>query len=161
MNSLLLSDPASSRLGLAVRHYSVTPLGERTGLIQWVGGTASLFSLFRQWQGDARERHTAMVAARQQAADSSSSSAAAAGPGGVPGAVPPLAPMAAAPRPSELFYARLAPALAEAGVAGGMMAPRREWPLPALRKVTRLRTINYIIPTSASLPRSYALKPVP
>ena len=61
VNSLLLSDAAASRLGLAVRHYSVTPLGERTGLIQWVGGTASLYSLFRQWQADTRDRHAAMA----------------------------------------------------------------------------------------------------
>ena len=49
--------------------------------------------------------------------------------------LPPVPPMAASPRPSELFYARLVPALAEAGVSGGLMAPRREWPIQALRKV--------------------------
>ena len=165
VNSLLLSDPASSRLSLAVRHYSVTPLGERTGLIQWVGGTASLFSLFRQWQGDARERHAAMVAARQQAADASSASSSAgmtAGPGAgaAASAVPPLAPMAASPRPSELFYARLAPALAEAGVAGGMMAPRREWPLPALRKVRRLYK-PLTLPALCKVIRTYTSSPLP
>jgi hypothetical protein len=65
---MLASEPASSRLGLAVRHYSVTPLGERTGLIQWVHGTTSLFTLFKQWQADSQARHKAMAAARQQAA---------------------------------------------------------------------------------------------
>ncbi len=126
-NSMLGSDPASRRMGLRVRHYSVTPLGERTGLIQWVGGTASLFSLFKQWQADAQARHAALAAARQQAEASAAAAQAA--------ALPPLPAMASCSRPSELYYARLVPALAEAGVSGGLMAPRREWPLAVLRKV--------------------------
>ena len=32
------------------RHYSVTPLGPRSGLIQWVDGATPLFSLYRRWQ---------------------------------------------------------------------------------------------------------------
>ena len=70
-----------------------------------------------------------MVAARQAAL------AAAAAASGTVGGVAPLAPMAATARPSEMFYARLVPALAEAGVTGGLMAPRKEWPVPALKKV--------------------------
>lgn len=155
-NVLLQCDPSCARLGLSVRHYSVTPLGERTGLIQWVGGTASLFSLFRQWQQDRQVRHAAMLAARQTAdaatAAAATATAKSAGPaparqGAAPGAaavaagaaaaggLPGLPPMAAAARPTDLFYARLVPALAEAGVGGGLMAPRRDWPLPALRRV--------------------------
>ena len=32
------------------RHYSVTPLGPRSGLIQWVDGATPLFSLYKRWQ---------------------------------------------------------------------------------------------------------------
>ena len=32
------------------RHYSVTPLGLRSGLIQWVEGTSALFGLYKRWQ---------------------------------------------------------------------------------------------------------------
>ena len=32
------------------RHYSVTPLGPRSGLIQWVDGATPLFTLYRRWQ---------------------------------------------------------------------------------------------------------------
>ena len=32
------------------RHYSVTPLGARSGLIEWVDGATPLFSLYKRWQ---------------------------------------------------------------------------------------------------------------
>lgn len=31
-------------------HYSVTPLGTRSGLIQWVDGATPLFGLYKRWQ---------------------------------------------------------------------------------------------------------------
>ena len=65
VNALLRTDAPSLRLGLRMRHYSVTPFGDRVGLIQWVGGTVSLFALFKGWQRSQQERHAAVVAARQ------------------------------------------------------------------------------------------------
>lgn len=41
------------------RHYSVTPLGPRSGLIQWVDGATPLFTLYRKWQQ--REAATAAL----------------------------------------------------------------------------------------------------
>ena len=32
------------------RHYSVTPLGARSGLIQWVSGATPVFTLYKRWQ---------------------------------------------------------------------------------------------------------------
>lgn len=32
------------------RHYSVTPLGPRSGLIQWVDGAVPVFALYKRWQ---------------------------------------------------------------------------------------------------------------
>lgn len=34
----------------SARHYSVTPLGSRSGLIQWVDGATPLFHVYRKWQ---------------------------------------------------------------------------------------------------------------
>lgn len=31
------------------RHYGVTPLGPRSGLIQWVEGVTPLFALYKRW----------------------------------------------------------------------------------------------------------------
>ena len=32
------------------RHYSVVPLGVRSGLIQWVEGSVPLYGLYKRWQ---------------------------------------------------------------------------------------------------------------
>lgn len=32
------------------RHYAVTPLGSRSGLIQWLDGVTPLFALYKRWQ---------------------------------------------------------------------------------------------------------------
>ena len=34
----------------SARHYSVVPLGPRSGLIQWVEGANTLFSFYKRWQ---------------------------------------------------------------------------------------------------------------
>ena len=52
---------------IELRQYSVTPLGPRAGLVQWVRGTASVFALFRAWQAAAAARLEAVEAARRAA----------------------------------------------------------------------------------------------
>ena len=47
------------------RHYSVTPLGAKSGLIQWVDGATALFSLYKRWQQ--REAATQQQKLQQQA----------------------------------------------------------------------------------------------
>nr|XP_014350631.1 PREDICTED: serine/threonine-protein kinase SMG1 [Latimeria chalumnae] len=44
------------------RHYSVTPLGTRSGLIQWVDGATPLFGLYKRWQ----QREAVIQAQKQQ-----------------------------------------------------------------------------------------------
>jgi hypothetical protein len=63
---------------LHARAYSVTPLGPRAGLVQWVSKTVSLFGLFRGWQAASKERCAALHAAKVEAAVASATSAAAA-----------------------------------------------------------------------------------
>ncbi|XP_066151447.1 serine/threonine-protein kinase SMG1 [Euwallacea fornicatus] len=43
------TDPAGNNLYCA-RHYSVIPLGPRSGLISWVDGTTPVFALYKRWQ---------------------------------------------------------------------------------------------------------------
>lgn len=40
----------NSRTAFRARHYTVTPLGPRSGLIQWVEGATPLFGLYKRWQ---------------------------------------------------------------------------------------------------------------
>jgi len=69
------------------RHYSVIPLGPRSGLIQWVDGVTPLFVLYKRWQ----QRECAMISKT----------------GGGNSTIM---------RPSELFYNKLTPLLKERGI---------------------------------------------
>lgn len=88
------------------RHYSVIPLGPRSGLISWVDGTTPIFALYKRWQ----QREAAKINAKNNTSPS----------------VPVL-------RPSELFYNKLNPLLKEHGVKN--IDNRKEWPLSVLKKV--------------------------
>jgi serine/threonine-protein kinase SMG1 len=44
------------------RHYSVTPLGARSGLIRWVEGAVPMFSLYKRWH----QRDAAIKQQQQQ-----------------------------------------------------------------------------------------------
>ncbi|CAH2269319.1 jg23996 [Pararge aegeria aegeria] len=70
------------------RHYSVIPLGPRSGLISWVDNVTPLFALYKRWQN----REAAMQSAKTNK---------------------PVNVL----RPSELFYNKLNPLLKEAGVS--------------------------------------------
>ncbi|VDO05039.1 unnamed protein product [Haemonchus placei] len=50
--NLMLAGSSSSRSWppYCARHYAVTPLGTRSGLIQWVGGATPMFHIYRKWQ---------------------------------------------------------------------------------------------------------------
>lgn len=50
-SSLFLSNECvSCEWACKARHYSVTPLGTRSGLIEWVEGPVPIFSIYRRWQ---------------------------------------------------------------------------------------------------------------
>lgn len=70
------------------RHYSVIPLGPRSGLISWVDNVTPLFALYKRWQN----REAAMLSAKTNKTVN-------------------------VPRPSELFYSKLNTLLKEAGVS--------------------------------------------
>ncbi|KAJ8940266.1 hypothetical protein NQ314_010760 [Rhamnusium bicolor] len=52
------ADPTGQNLYRA-RHYSVIPLGPRSGLISWVDGTTPAFALYKRWQqrGNGQTKH--------------------------------------------------------------------------------------------------------
>jgi hypothetical protein len=45
-----LAGASAETSGLSLRQYSITPLGNRVGLVQWVQNSVPLYSLFKQWQ---------------------------------------------------------------------------------------------------------------
>ncbi|XP_030068691.1 serine/threonine-protein kinase SMG1 isoform X4 [Microcaecilia unicolor] len=93
------------------RHYSVTPLGTRSGLIQWVDGATPLFGIYKRWQ----QREATLQA--QKAQDSYQT---------------PQNP-ALVPRPSELYYSKIGPALKAMGLS--LDVSRRDWPLNVMKSV--------------------------
>jgi hypothetical protein len=120
VNLLLAADPAARQRGLRTRHYTVTPLSSRAGLIQWVEETTPLFSLYQAWQ-------------RRTLAAAAAAAAAVGGGGGPAGAPSERAAAAAGTRPTELFYRKVVPALKEQGLRRAIS--RKDWPVEVLRKV--------------------------
>ncbi|XP_063243710.1 serine/threonine-protein kinase SMG1 isoform X2 [Bacillus rossius redtenbacheri] len=96
------------------RHYSVIPLGPRSGLISWVDGVTPLFGLYKRWQQ--REANSAYLKGQTTSSGQPSSGNS-----------------AAVMRPSELFYSKLTPLLKERGIAN--LDNRKEWPLAVLKQV--------------------------
>lgn len=86
-------------------HYSVIPLGPRSGLISWVDGVTPVFALYKRWQ-----QREALKASLK----------------------PNTAPTTVL-RPSELFYNKLNPLLKEHGVKN--LENRKEWPVGVLKQV--------------------------
>ncbi|KAK6240492.1 hypothetical protein SCA6_005881 [Theobroma cacao] len=110
INSFLHSSSTTNHNLLGIRYYSVTPISGRAGLIQWVDNVTSIYSIFKSWQN------------RVQLAQLS-----ALGAGNAKNSVPPV------PRPSDMFYGKIIPALKEKGIR--RVISRRDWPHEVKRKV--------------------------
>lgn len=111
INGFLHSSSVTSTHSLGIRYYSVTPISGRAGLIQWVDNVISIYSVFKSWQN------------RVQLAQLS-----AMGGGNTKDSVPPPVP-----RPSDMFYGKIIPALKEKGIR--RVISRRDWPHDVKRKV--------------------------
>ncbi|KAG7583959.1 FATC domain [Arabidopsis suecica] len=111
INSFFCSSRATDDGTIGIRYYSVTPISGRAGLIQWVDNVISIYSIFRSWQ-------TRVKLAQM--------------PPSVPGGAksPDLPPV---PRPSDMFYGKIIPALKEKGIR--RVISRRDWPHDVKRKV--------------------------
>ena len=91
----------------SARHYSVVPLGPRSGLIKWVEGAIPLYSLYKRWQ---QRQQMNDQAAKKSATNSTAYS-----------------------KPSDSFYGKLIPLLREHGITN--LDNRKEWPLPVMKQV--------------------------
>ena len=106
-NTMMAQNPDTSGHNLyRARHYSVIPLGPRSGLISWVDGTTPVFALYKRWQ----QREMAKPFIKNN-----------------------VNTTASVLRPSELFYNKLNPLLKEHGIKN--IENRKEWPLSVLRQV--------------------------
>ncbi|CAL4935827.1 unnamed protein product [Urochloa decumbens] len=112
INSLLYSSSDTRSRNIALRFYSVTPVSGRAGLIQWVENVSSIYNVYKSWQK------------RSQLAQAEASSVST---GNIRNPVPPV------PRPSDMFYGKIIPALKEKGIK--RVVSRRDWPLDVKRKV--------------------------
>ncbi|KAI5077935.1 hypothetical protein GOP47_0007759 [Adiantum capillus-veneris] len=109
VNGMLFHYKSTRGKNLAARYYSVTPISGQAGLIQWVDNLVSMYTVFKAWQ---QRNHSLQYASSSNAN-------------------PPVAP--AVPRPSDMFYGKLLPALKERGVR--KVSSRRDWPQEVKRKV--------------------------
>lgn len=111
INSFLRTSPETHCHSLGIRYYSVTPISGRAGLIQWVDNVISIYSIFKSWQN------------RVQLSQLPAS-----GAGNTINSAPPPVP-----RPSDMFYGKIIPALKEKGIK--RVISRRDWPHEVKRKV--------------------------
>lgn len=110
VNGFMQSSSATRRQSLGIRYYSVTPISGRAGLIQWVDNVISIYSVFKSWQKRTQLQQLSALGA------------------GTNAAVPPPVP-----RPSDMFYGKIMPALKEKGIR--RVISRRDWPHDVKRKV--------------------------
>ena len=132
----------NSRLFRA-RNYAVTPLGPRSGLIQWVDGAVPLFGLYKKWQQ--REAYAALLKKQQQTIASQQAPASShVDPNTAAAQVVPQVPIV--PRPSELYHEKIVAALNAMGLPE--TTSRKEWPLKLTRQVLDelvKETPNYLL----------------
>lgn len=96
------------------KHYSVIPLGPRSGLISWVDGMTPIFALYKKWQQrDANNPKKAQTTATTSATTNIL-------------------------RPSELYYKKLTPLLAKHNLK--VTDNRKDWPVTVLKEVLALLT---------------------
>lgn len=110
VNGFLHSHADTRSRSIAIRYYSVTPISGRAGLIQWVDNVISIYSIFKSWQNRIQLAQVSAV-----------------GAGNMNNTVPPI------PRPSDMFYGKIIPALKEKGIR--RVISRRDWPHEVKRKV--------------------------
>ncbi|XP_077233177.1 uncharacterized protein LOC143875497 [Tasmannia lanceolata] len=110
INSFMYSCADTHSCSLGIRYYSVTPISGRAGLIQWVDNVISIYSVFKSWQNRIQLAQLYSV-----------------GTGNVNNGVSPP------PRPSDMFYGKIIPALKEKGIR--RVISRRDWPHEVKRKV--------------------------
>eukprot|EP00850_Spirogloea_muscicola_P018450 SM000169S02705 [mRNA] locus=s169:16353:36740:- [translate_table: standard] len=113
VNGMLQSGKSTRHLAFSARTYSVVPISGRAGLIEWVTGMTSLYSVFKSWQ---QRTYAAQLAAHAQAAASTDAS-------------PPQPPQ----RPMDMYHGKIISVLKERGMRRS--TPRQDWPQDVKKQV--------------------------
>ncbi|GBC43817.2 serine/threonine-protein kinase SMG1 isoform X3 [Rhizophagus irregularis DAOM 181602=DAOM 197198] len=107
-NDLFNRDKQSRSRKLRARHYAVIPLGDHSGMIQWVENATCMFVLYKKWQ---HREHFAKLLQTNNNAEIAGN---------------PL-------RPSDMFFEKIGKALKKEGWATS--SSRRNWPKSVLKSV--------------------------
>ncbi|GET01157.1 serine/threonine-protein kinase SMG1 isoform X2 [Rhizophagus clarus] len=107
-NDLFNRDKQSRSRKLRARHYAVIPLGDHSGMIQWVENTTCIFVLYKKWQ---HREHFAKLLQTNNNTEIAGN---------------PL-------RPSDMFFEKIGKALKKEGWATS--SSRRNWPKSVLKSV--------------------------
>ena len=91
----------------SARHYSVVPLGPRSGLIQWVEGAVPMFSFYKKWQ-QRQQQHLENIKKSEEATK-------------------------IVMKPSDMFYSKMLPLLKKNGIS--KIDDRKSWPVSLLKQV--------------------------
>ncbi|KAM3220199.1 hypothetical protein P3S67_019940 [Capsicum chacoense] len=110
VNNCLHSSSAVQSQSVCVRFYSVTPISGRAGLIQWVDNVVSIYSVFKAWQSRVQLAQLSALGTNAKQTVT-----------------------APVPRPMDMFYGKIIPALKEKGIR--RVISRRDWPHEVKRKV--------------------------
>jgi hypothetical protein len=110
VNNLLLANTPKHKKAICARSYTVTPFGDKFGMIQWVSNATQLFALYKRWQ---QWDHAAKCLSFPPRNPSDPSSA------------HPQLPIIQ--RPREIYNKKIQTALQNAGI--GTSTPRARWPL--------------------------------
>ncbi|KAE9417311.1 hypothetical protein Angca_002712 [Angiostrongylus cantonensis] len=114
--NLMLAGGSSKRSWppYCAHHYAVTPLGTRSGLIQWVSGATPMFHIYRKWQ--LRQAQIKHSMERKS---------------GVPATTVALD----VDRPTDLFQKKMRGLFTAHNVETAIIADRSKWPQNLLREV--------------------------
>lgn len=132
VNKLLATDKSTYSKQLRARNYAVIPLSENSGLVQWVNKAVPIYTLYKQWfKRDTFAKNLANSSTTNPSNTSSSS----------PSTVSTTSTMNTNNmfsirenvRPSEIYFAKLVPALKEKGIS--VTSSRKDWPIDVMKRV--------------------------
>ncbi|CAG8452002.1 10839_t:CDS:2, partial [Paraglomus occultum] len=126
-NCLLRRDKRGRKAGLNARFYAVVPLGEHSGMIQWVENAVQLFVLYKKWQQREYFVKTLIGHSEGQAGSGSTNANAAATNIGTTTTIA----NTLLQRPSDIYYEKIRKLLKKEGLPPTIS--RRHWPKSILK----------------------------
>jgi len=119
IDQLLVTNKKPTLKLLRTRHYSVIPLSQSSGLIQWVEGAVPLFSLYKSWyRNEVVYKNTPSAVSNTSNTSSNN--------------LPPTNPARVMVRPVDIFYSKLTSIFEKRGLK---LNNRNDWPKEVLVQV--------------------------